>query len=253
MTPTLVIENNEKAILVSAKELEQITYIQYLIAFSGSITQDDSTLDLVLALFDLDSEVIIMHPIFAERLGSVVRTTNVGAQKIDGTTLKTYEIVVAAFSVADQANRVRIFGETFLVANVSPDVVFEMLFLTLSNANVNFSKKELQKRLYTIEKALPTTKRVKLVGIKEFVAAALDPGYETFIVYVASLESPNSIQEGDVHPSCRVQIAALMANKAPTSISTKYSDFADVFSPELASEIPEHTWINDHAIELVDD
>ena len=44
-----------------------------------------------------------------------------------------------------------------------------------------------------------------------------------------------------------------MANEALTSIPTEYSDFADVFSPELASELPEHTGINDHAIELVDD
>ncbi len=32
----------------------------------------------------------------------------------------------------------------------------------------------------------------------------------------------------------------------------KYVDFADVFSPKLAVELPEHTRINDHAIELVD-
>ena len=44
-----------------------------------------------------------------------------------------------------------------------------------------------------------------------------------------------------------------MANKAPTSIPTKYSDITDVFSPELASELLEHIGINDHAIELVDD
>ena len=44
-----------------------------------------------------------------------------------------------------------------------------------------------------------------------------------------------------------------MANKALTSISTKYSDFVDIFSSELASKLFEHTRINDHAIELVDD
>ena len=43
-----------------------------------------------------------------------------------------------------------------------------------------------------------------------------------------------------------------MANKALNSILTKYSDFADVFSLELASELPEYTEINDHAIKLVD-
>ena len=42
-------------------------------------------------------------------------------------------------------------------------------------------------------------------------------------------------------------------NKALTSISTKYSDFANVFFPELASEFPKYTKINDHTIKLVDD
>ena len=160
-------------------------------------------------------------------------------------------MVVAIFSVTDQANRVRFFKETFLVVNVSPDVVLRMPFLTLSGANVNFPKRELWWRSYTIEEAFPTTKQVELVGKKEFAAAFLDPGHETFVVHVASLESPS--QEGDVHPSRRAQIAALVANEAPTSIPTEYSDFADVFSPELASELPEYTGINDHAIKLVDD
>ena len=79
----------------------------------------------------------------------------------------------------------------------------------------------------------------------------MDPSYETFVVHVASLESPS--QESDVHPFHRAQIAALVANEAPTSIPTKYSNFAYIFSSELASELFKHTGINDHAIELVDD
>ena len=55
----------------------------------------------MLALFDLGNEVNAMYPAFAERLGLVVRATNVGAQKINGTTLETYGMVVAAFSVTD--------------------------------------------------------------------------------------------------------------------------------------------------------
>ena len=97
----------------------------------------------VSALLDLGSEVNAMHPAFAERLGLVMQTTNVGAQKIDGTTLETYGIVVAVFSVTDQANRVKFFEETFLVANVSPDVVLRMPFLILSGADVDFPKREL--------------------------------------------------------------------------------------------------------------
>ena len=142
-TSTLVTEDSEETILASAKELEQVTCIQYLITFPGGVTQNGVTLDPVLAFLNLGSEVNAIHPAFAERLGFVMRTTNVGAQKIDGTTLKTYGMVVAAFSVIDQADRVRFFEETFLVANVSPDVVLRMSFITLSGVDVNFPKRKL--------------------------------------------------------------------------------------------------------------
>ena len=104
--------------------------------------------------------------------------------------------------MTDQTDKVRFFKETFLVANVSSDVVFKMFFLTLSVANINFSKRELWWRSYTIEKALSTTKQVELVEKKEFAASALDPRHETFVIHVAFLES--SSQDGDVYSSCKV-------------------------------------------------
>ncbi len=42
-------------------------------------------------------------------------------------------------------------------------------------------------------------------------------------------------------------------DKARSKVLSKYADLADVFSPKLAAELPEHTGIDDHAIELVDD
>ena len=179
---------------------------------------------------------------------------DVGAQKIDGSTLDTYGMIVAAFSVTDKANRVRFFEETFLVANVSPEVVLGMPFLTLSGADVDFLDRELRWRSYTTQEALPTTRCIKLVGKKEFSAAALDPEHETYVVYVglvSSVASPSS-SPLDVHPSRRPQIAGLIAEEAPIKVPVKYADFADVFSPDLASELPEHTEINNHSIELVD-
>ena len=107
-----------------------------------------------------------MHLAFAERLGFVVQTINVNAQKIYGTTFEIYEMVVAAFSVIDQVDRVRFFEKTFLVANVSLDVVFGMFFLTLSDADINFSKRKLWWRSYIIEEVFPTIKQVKLVEKK---------------------------------------------------------------------------------------
>ena len=52
-------------------------------------------------------------------------------------------MVVAAFSVIDKANQVKSFEKTFLVANVRPEGVFGMPFLTLNGADVDFSGREL--------------------------------------------------------------------------------------------------------------
>ena len=74
-----VTKNSKEEILVSAKELEQVTYIQYLIAFPGRVTQDGSALDPVLVLLDWGSKVNTMHPAFVERFGFVIQTTNISA------------------------------------------------------------------------------------------------------------------------------------------------------------------------------
>lgn len=41
-------------------------------------------------------------------------------------------------------------------------------------------------------------------------------------------------------------------NKASTKIPDKYSDYIDVFSPDLAMKLPENTDMNEHAVELID-
>ena len=230
----------------SKKTQERVLCIHYPVRFK------DTDKAPVQALIDLGSEVNAIHPSFVKELGLPIRPTDVGAQKIDSTTLNIYRMVVIAFSVEDKANRERFFEETFLVANVSPKVVFGMPFLTLSGADVDFSGRELRWRTYTTEEVLPTTRRVELVGKKEFAAAALDPEHETYVVHVASLSSAPLVASLDVHPSRRPQISGLIAEEAPTTVPAEYSDFADVFSPDLASELPEHTGINDHAIELVE-
>ena len=86
---------------------------------------------------DSGNEVNAIYSTFAKNLGLPIRPIDVGARKIDGTTLDTYGMVVAAFSVTDKANQVKFFEKTFLVANVSPEVVFDMLFLTLSGADID--------------------------------------------------------------------------------------------------------------------
>ncbi len=123
-----------------------------------------------------------------------------------------------------------------------------MLFLNISNADVDFQARNLQWKCYTTRDILSTTRRVKLIGKKEFVAAVLDPEHEAFVVHVAAL----GVDSGDeMHPSKIAQIAYLKVDEAPSKMPSKYADFADVFLPKLTAEHPEHMEINDHAIKLV--
>ena len=165
-------------------------------------------------------------------------------------------MVVAAFLVEDKANQVKFFEEIFLVANVSPEVVLGMFFLTLSDADVDFLGHELRWSIYSTEEALQTTRHIKLVGKKEFAAAVLDSEYEIYVVHVGSVRSNVSPSfsplELNVHPSRRPQVSGYIAEEASMKVPAKYSDFADIFSPDLVSELPEHTGINNHVIELVD-
>ena len=64
-------EDSEEA-FVGIKKLEQVTCIQYPIIFPDNVTQDGSTLDLVLAFLDLGNKINAIHLAFAERLGPVV-------------------------------------------------------------------------------------------------------------------------------------------------------------------------------------
>ena len=80
---------------------------------------------------------------YAAKLGLKVRKTDIGAQQIDGSTLKTFEMVLADFQVEDKLGRARFFQKTFLLANISTEVVLGILFLTLSNADIQFVEKKL--------------------------------------------------------------------------------------------------------------
>ena len=154
------------------------------------------------------------------------------------------------FSVLDKDSRERFFEKSFLLANVKPEIVFRMLFLTMNNADIDFQARNLQWRFYTTRDVLPTTRQVELIGKKDFPAAVLDPEHEAFVVHITAL-SVNSSDE--IHPLRRAQIAYLKTGKAPSKVLSKYADFADIFFPKLAVELPKHIEINDHAIELVDD
>ena len=203
--------------------------------------------DEVEALIDSGSEVNAMHPAYAAKLGLRVRETDVGAQKIDGSHLDTFGMVIAGFSVEDKLGKVRFFQETFLLANISLEVVLGMPFLTLSSVDIRFPERELAWRTYTAAEALPTTRRVEIIDKEEFAETVLGGDDEAYVVHVMAVSKPSSMP---IHASRQAQVASLVSEEA--NIPVEYSDFSDVFSPDSAAELPEHTGFNDHPIDLVD-
>ena len=218
--------------------LERVPCIHYPLRFCKDTAG-------IRGLIDSGSEVTAMSPAYASKLSLKLHHTNVGALKIDGSTLETFEIVLASFQVEDKLGRIQFFQEMFLLANISAEVVLGMPFLIFSNADIQFIEKELTWRFYTTTKALLTTKWVELINKKEFAKAALDEKSKTFVVYVASLNLVSRIL-----PNKKAQIAFLLTKKV--KIPDKYLDSIDIFSKEKALVLPEHTKLNEHAINLED-
>ena len=94
-------------------------------------------------MLDSGSKVNATNLDYTQKLGLIIRKTNGKAQKIDNSALETLRIVIADFQVENKANRFRFFQKTFLVANTKFEVILEMLFLKISNADVLFDKKTL--------------------------------------------------------------------------------------------------------------
>ena len=247
--------------------LERVPCIHYPVRFQEDSKQEGQQ-QQVRALLDSGSEVNAMSPAYAERLGLKTRKTNVGAQKIDGSALETFGMVIADFQVEDKGGRPRFFQETFLVANTKFEVVPMRPFLKISNTNVAFGEETLTWKSYTTKEAIPTTEPVQLVDPKEFVIAALDTDSKTFVMHVTirereemamdpgrkaqietQIEAQSRAQSG-AQTKDKAQVRAILFDKASTEVLAEYYDYNDVFLAENAAELPENTRMNEHAIEL---
>lgn len=99
---------------------------------------------MIPVFIDSSSEINTITLVYIEKLGLWVHKTDIDTQKIDGTTLVTYEIVIANFSIQDKHGKDRFFEKTFLVANISMEVILSMAFLFLFDINIRFTKTELE-------------------------------------------------------------------------------------------------------------
>ena len=150
------------------------------------------------ALIDSGGKVNIMHPAYATKLGLRARKIDISAQKIDGSHMDTFGMVIVDCSVKDKLGTVRFFSKTFLLANIGLEVVLVMLFLTLSKADIWFAERVLVWRTYTAAEALSTTRRVEIIDKRKFAVAVLNADNKTFVVHVAALAEPTTMP---IHPS----------------------------------------------------
>ena len=108
-TSTLVTETREEVVETAEvgkggkegkgeyRNLTRVPCIRYLVTFRKKSMS-------MSALFDSGSKVNAIHPTLARELGLPIRPIDVGTQKIDGTLLDTFGMVVAAFSMEDKGN-----------------------------------------------------------------------------------------------------------------------------------------------------
>lgn len=65
-----------------------------------------------------------------------------------------------------------------------------MPFFSFSRTNIQFDTKTFTWRLYTTAEPLPIIRQMKLIDQKEFNKVALYESFETFVIYIATLEAP---------------------------------------------------------------
>ena len=107
------------------------------------------------AFFDSRSEVNAINPAFLKKLGLVVLFINIGVQKINSTIFETYEMVVATFLAIDQVKKVKFFEKTFLIANISSNVVLGYFFLFLVMQISVFQEENLDRNFIPLRKLFP--------------------------------------------------------------------------------------------------
>lgn len=129
------------------------------------------------------------------------------------------------------------------------EIVLKILFLTFSDANIQFAEKKLILRSYTTAKALPITKKVELIYKKKFVAATIDENSEMFVMHVVVLEAKLSML---MYSTKKAQILVFQTDKTPTKVSAKYLEYTNIFTFNLAIELSENISIYKYVIKLID-
>lgn len=67
---------------------------------------------------------------------------DIDTQKIDRHQLEILDMVIASFIVDDKDGKSCFFEKTFLLVDISMNIIFGMPFLNLSNVKIDFNDRE---------------------------------------------------------------------------------------------------------------
>ena len=174
--------------IIRGANFEQILYIWYPVQFRQKNYKDKNK--DIRAPIDLSSKVNIIHPTYTTKLGFCARKIDISAQKINRSHLDIFRMVIVNYSVKYKLGKIRFFQETFLLANISLEVVLQMFFLIFGRTDVRFIEQKFVLRTYTAIETLPTTRRMEIIDKREFTAAVLNADNETLMVYIVDLAKP---------------------------------------------------------------
>lgn len=122
------------SVIASQEKLQYVPYISYIIQFSRN---------KINALVDLGSEIHVLNSALAWSLNIIPRIANIGAQKIDGSSFRTYKMVYISFSLQDGCKTVRFFKKFFFLTDTNVKIVVRIHFLSSNNTNVKFDTERL--------------------------------------------------------------------------------------------------------------
>lgn len=98
------------SVIANLEALKKVPCIEHPVQFEDSKIQ---------VLIDSGNEVNAMTSIYMAQIGFIIKSIDVGAQKINGSTPKTNRMVTATFLVRNKKDWNRFFKEIFLLADTS--------------------------------------------------------------------------------------------------------------------------------------
>ena len=103
-------------VIGGGKKVVGMPCIYYLVQFQEGQEQ-------VRALLDSGSKVNTMNPTYIKKLDLKTWKTNIGAQKIYGSTFETFGMMIADFQVENKGGKPKFFQKIFLVTDTKFEVI----------------------------------------------------------------------------------------------------------------------------------